>query len=339
MPSRWSRVVSLRRCRGLALSPLPLMISSSPRIGVVLNANAGRTRRDPGLAERLRAHLTAADLVVATRSPDELVATAERFLAQGVTLLAVVGGDGSASVTLSAFARVYAPATLPPVALLRGGTMNTVANGCGVSRGSPDSLLSSLASRVRAGVALHSSARSTLAIGDRFGFLFGTGVVEGFLHAYYAHGTPTPLSAAGVLARGVASAIVGGALVRRIASPCRATVHFADDTHWPLQDYLTVAAGTVDQIGLGFRPFLRCDERPESFHILGIYAPVMALARQLPRIRLARPMHPGHALDRVTDHATIRFASGVARYMLDGELFETPGDLTLRAGPTIAIVR
>ena len=73
------------------------------------------------------------------------------------------GGDGSASVTLSAFARVYAPATLPPVALLRGGTMNTVANGCGVSRGSPDSLLSSLASRVHAGVALHSSARSTIA--------------------------------------------------------------------------------------------------------------------------------------------------------------------------------
>ena len=315
------------------------MTSHPARLGVVLNANAGRTRRDPGLADRLRALLTPADLLVATRSPDELAAAAEAFRAHGVTHLAVVGGDGSASVTLSTFARVYAPDALPPISLLRGGTMNTVANGCATPRGAPASLLAALAPRLRAGRGLHTSRRSTIQIGDRFGFLFGTGVVEGYLHAYYANGTPTPLSAAGVLARGVASALVGGPLVRRIAAPCRASVSFADGGSWPLQDYLTVAAGTVDQIGLGFRPFLRCDERPESFHLLGIYAPVVAFARELPRIRLARPMRPGHALERVTDHAVLRFAGGVARYMLDGELFESAGDLTLSAGPTVTLVR
>jgi diacylglycerol kinase (ATP) len=315
------------------------MTTPKPRIGVVLNANAGRTRGDPGLEARLRAKLTDRDLVAATRTVDELSDAAERFRAHGVTVLAVVGGDGSASVTLSTFARVYASAPLPPVALLRGGTMNTVANGCGTPRGNPVSLLASLAPRVRAGRGLHTSTRSTIRVGDRFGFLFGTGVVEGFLHAYYANGTPTPLSAAGVLARGVGSAIVGGPLVRRMAAPCRASVHFDDDAAWPLQDYLTVAAGTVDQIGLGFRPFLRCEERAGSFHLLGIYAPAVAFARELPRIRLARPMRPGHALERVTDHATIRFESGVARYMLDGEVFETPGDLALSAGPTVTLLR
>ncbi len=314
------------------------MTSPLPRIGVVLNATAGRTRGDNGLADRLRAHLGDEDLLVATRHPDELVATAERFRAHGVTLLAVVGGDGSASITLSAFARVYGRAPLPPVALLRGGTMNTVANGCSTPRGTPTSLLAGLVPRVRSGRGLRRSLRSTIQIGDRFGFLFGTGVVEGFLHAYYARGTPTPLSAAGVLVRGVASALVGGPLVRRMAAPCRASVTFADGESWPLRDYLTVAAGTVDQIGLGFRPFLRCDERPESFHLLGIYAPAAAFAGELPRIRLARPMRPGHAFERVTDHAVLRFESGLARYMLDGEIFETPGDLTLRAGPTVTLV-
>jgi diacylglycerol kinase (ATP) len=315
------------------------MTSPTARIGVVLNANAGRTRRDPGLADRLRALLTPADLLIATRSPDELAAAAERLRAHGVTTLGVVGGDGSASVTLSTVARVYGDAPLPAVALLRGGTMNTVANGAGTPRGTPTSLLASLAPRLRAGRGLHTSRRSTIAIGDRFGFLFGTGVVEGFLHAYYANGTPTVLTAAAVLARGVASALVGGPLVRRIASPCRAAVDFADGSHWPVQDYLTIAAGTVDQIGLGFRPFLRCDERPESFHLLGIYAPVATFARELPRVRLARPMRPGRALDRVTDRAVIRFESGVARYMLDGEIFETPGELVLTVGPTVTLVR
>ncbi len=69
------------------LRPSP-MTSPRPRIGVVLNANAGRTRRDPGLADRLRAKLTRDDLLVSTRSPDELTDAAERFRAHGVTLLA-----------------------------------------------------------------------------------------------------------------------------------------------------------------------------------------------------------------------------------------------------------
>lgn len=314
------------------------MTSPRPRIGVVLNANAGRTRRDPGLADRLRAKLTPDDLLIATRSPEELDSAAERLRAHGITLLAVVGGDGSASLTMSTLARSFAPDALPPVAFLRGGTMNTVANGCGIPRGTPEALLSSLAPRVRSGHGLRTQQRSTIAAGERFGFLFGTGVVEGFLHAYYSDGTPTPWSAARVLARGVASAMVGGPMVRRMAAPCRASVDFPDGSHWPLQDYLTIAGGTVDQIGLGFRPFLRYGERAASFHLLGIYAPVADFARELPRVRLARPMRPGHALERVTDRAVIRFADGVARYMLDGEIFETPGELALSAGPTIMLV-
>jgi len=315
------------------------MTKARPRIGVVLNANAGRTRRDPGLVDRLRARLTADDIIEATRSPDELAETARRFREHGITHLGLVGGDGSASVTLSTFATLYGSTPLPPVAFLRGGTMNTVANGAGTPRGNPVSLLTSLASRLRISGDVHTSQRSTIRAGERFGFLFGTGVVEGFLHAYYANGTPTPLSAAGVLMRGVASAMVGGPMVQRMAAPSRASVDFDDGAHWPLQDYLTLAAGTVDQIGLGFRPFLRCEERPGHFHLLGIYARVMNFALQLPRVRLARPMRPGHALDRVTDRATIRFDGGVARYMLDGELFETPGELTLTAGPMVTLVR
>jgi len=309
------------------------------RLGVVLNANAGGTRRDPGLGDRLRAMLGPDDRLEATQSADDLAAVAARFRAQEITVLAVVGGDGSASTMLSTFAKTWGPDPLPPVALLRGGTMNTVANGCGIPRGDPTRLLARLVARRRSAEGLHPVHRATLQVGDRMGFLFGTGVVEGFLHAYYAAGNPTPLSAAGVLVRGMASAILGGPLARRMSAPCRASVAFEDGHTWALRDYLTIAAGTVDQIGLGFRPFLRCAERPAHFHLLGIHAPVADFARELPRIRLARPMRPGLAEERVTDRATLRFPDGVARYMLDGELFETVGDLTLHAGPTVALLR
>ena len=61
-----------------------------------------------------------------------------------IGLLAISGGDGTNHVTLSGFIDVYAGAALPQIALLRGGTMNTVANAIGVRRGRPEGLLARL---------------------------------------------------------------------------------------------------------------------------------------------------------------------------------------------------
>src|SRR5207237_10930609 len=94
-------------------------------------------------------------------------------------------------------------APLPQVALLRGGTMNTVANSIGVPRGKPDGLLERLvhAYARRAVEPLHQAQRYMMraapmhADGDlgkpQFGFLFGTGVVHGFLSEYYGTGEPS----------------------------------------------------------------------------------------------------------------------------------------------------
>ncbi len=315
------------------------MATRPHRIGVVLNANAGGFRRNPARVEALRSALGARGNFAATRSPDELADAARAFERDGVTVLAIAGGDGSASVTLSTFAQTLGEDALPPVALLRGGTMNTVANGLGLPRGRPPKMLAALLRRLDDGAPLTAHRHSTLRVGDRFGFLFGTGVVSGFLREYYAGGDPTPVHAASVLARGVASAVVGGPMIRRLAAPCRAAVRFDDGEAWPVRDYLTVAAGTVDQIGLGFRPFLRCAERDGAFHLLGIHATALGFALELPRVRLARPMRPGRAFEKVTSHATITFEGGSGHYMLDGELFETTAPLTLRAGPAVSIVR
>ena len=117
--------------------------------------------------------------------------------------------------------------------------------------------------------------------------------VYGFLAEYYAGGEPTPLIAAKTLARGVGSTLVHGEMIQRMARPFRGSVELDGNKVWPENDYLAIAAGTIDQIGLNFRPFWRYAERPGTFHALGIHASPLRFVAELPRIWRAEPMREG----------------------------------------------
>lgn len=317
------------------------MVGRMAGIGVVLNPRSRKNLRDPGAASRLARKLGDSGVVREARSVDELYRIAEDFKRLGIDVLGISGGDGTNHVTLTGFINVYEGAGLPHIAFLRGGTMNTVANSVGVSRGRPDGLLDRLmvAYSERATRPLGGVERRVMRVGDHFGFLFGTGVVYGFLAEYYRDGEPTPLVAAKTLVRGVGSTLVGGEMVRRMAEPFRGTVELEDGTVWGERDYLSVAAGTIDQIGLNFRPFYRFGERDDGFHILGVKTTPFGFVTQLPRIHRARPMQPHRVDEAVTGRAIVRAARGERmRYMIDGDLHEGPSELEVTIGPRVRIV-
>jgi diacylglycerol kinase (ATP) len=316
-------------------------------IGVVLNPRSRRNQRDPKAASRLARALGDQGVVREVHSVDELYRAAEDFKRLDIDVLGISGGDGTNHVTITGFLNVYEPNPIPHLALLRGGTMNTVANSVGVVRGRPEGLLARLirAHAQRASMPLANVERHVMRIGPPgapakayCGFLFGTGVVYGFLAEYYRNGEPSPLVAAKTLARGVGSTLVRGEIIRRMAKPFRGTVELEDGTVWPERDYLSVAAGTIDQIGLGFRPFYRYAERPGAFHVLGITASPFEFIVDLPRIQRAQPMRPGKTLEATPQRAIVRSAGGVMQYMIDGDLHETRGDLEIAIGPRVKIV-
>jgi len=291
---------------------------------------------------------------------DELYRVAEDFRKLEIDVLGISGGDGTNGVTITGFLDVYQGNALPQIAFLRGGTMNTVANSVGVARGKPEGLLDRLCRRYveRAARPLEDVERDVMCIrGDKarpplggkmssappletkYGFLFGTGVVYGYLAEYYGTGEPpNPKVAAKTLLRGVGSAIVRGDMIRRMAEPFRGSVELDDGTVWDERDYLSVAGGTIDQIGLNFRPFYRWGEKPGAFHLLGIHTSPMGFVRQLPRIWRAAPMRPGHTYEALTTKATIRSPKSPLRYMIDGDLHECGGPLSVSMGPKVRIV-
>jgi hypothetical protein len=175
--------------------------------------------------------------------------------------------------------------------------------------------------------------------GGRLGFLFGMGLGYGFLEEYYRRGDPhpTPADAAKTLAHLSASIVARGETAKRVASPVPVRI-VGDGRQWEDRSYLTVLAGTVPEIGLGFRPFFMMEDGVEAFHLVGVHgAPPLVVAR-LPKTRSGKPMGDDCAEDALLSRATFDCPDGTVRYFLDGDLHQADGELVVEVGPRVRFV-
>jgi diacylglycerol kinase (ATP) len=214
--------------------------------------------------------------------------------------------------------------------------MNTLAGNHGL-RGTPEALLQAELRRRRAGAPPEVVERDLLRVEADgrppvHGFLFGTGAAVTFLERFYAGGRPSPLRAWLLVARAAASALVGGrlgqALTRR--EPLRVT---SDGDEWADQAYLTLLAGTVPSIGLGFRALSRCAEQPGFFHAVGVHG---TLPELLPRVHRGAPWRRRAALDVVARELTVE--GEAVRYLVDGDLYPPARRLRLSTGPALQVL-
>ena len=303
------------------------------------NPRSRRNRRRPGTARRLRGLLGADGELLDASTPEELDVALERFRAARIDVLGVNGGDGTVHLVMTAFARAFGSEPLPRLLLLRGGSMNTVARAHGI-RGSPERILWDVVTRRRAGLPLRIVERDLLRVeGDgqppTFGFLFGTGAVVAFLEAYYAGGRAAPAVAASLVLRGMASSLVNGRLARTLArrEPLRVA---SDGEEWPGQSYLALLAGSIPQIGFGFRALARCDEQPGFFHAVGVTGSLLQVALAAPRIAAGRPWRRRLALDEVARELTVE-AEGL-RFTVDGDLYASPSVVRVSTGPPVEVI-
>jgi diacylglycerol kinase (ATP) len=312
-----------------------------PGIGLVTNPRSRLNRRDPGSMQRLAYLIGSRGAVEATPSLDDLYRVAEEFRRAEIDILGINGGDGTLHHTLTAFVRTYGEQPLPPVALLRGGTMNTIANSLGI-RGQPARLLFELVDRYHNGVAFEYIENHMLAIGDAYGFIFGNGLIYNFLDAYYKTGKPSPSIAAQLVARTIASSVVGGRLAKGLTRRFLARVT-VDGDRWAREDFITVAASSVEQIGLGFKPFYRVhegrgNEGQERFPVVGIHAKsALDLVLELPRIFRGRPIRRDKAIDVLARE--VIFEADEIDYIIDGDPYRARGTLRVGLGPRLRIVR
>ncbi|TNE44844.1 MAG: hypothetical protein EP343_29775 [Deltaproteobacteria bacterium] len=166
------------------------------RLGVIANPNARFVRSHPKIQEALAA--LGPRRVRLTQSIDELPqAIASLLHEEGVNVLGICGGDGTVHHTLNALVQVCAVSSseskgleLPPVALLRGGTLNIVARALQVE-GQTVRLLQRLERKFSKGPIEQLPIRQLNVLGVRdgagsvrYGFIFGSEITALCLELY-----------------------------------------------------------------------------------------------------------------------------------------------------------
>lgn len=299
---------------------------------VLANPRASQVRRRPDLVSSLREVLGPDVAVLVPQGLDALDRTARELREAAPDVVGVLGGDGTLSQSLTALARAWGDEELPPVAPLGGGTMNTVARSLG-ARGRPTHLAGHLRAHLEGRRALHPVERSMLEVdGERLGFLFGNGLFARYIAAY-EEGEPGPRQAAWVLARATASAMVGGRFAQELTAPTRARLE-VDGEVLGSGPWLVAAAGTVEAVGLGFRPFVGALREPGHLHCLGIGCSPFELALQLHRPLRGRPFHHD-AIVEATGRELVIHGPPDQRYNLDGDLSPTGPVTTVRVARTV----
>jgi diacylglycerol kinase family enzyme len=306
-----------------------------PGIGLITNPRSRVNRRDPGAARRLGYLIGSHGTAEATRSLDDLYRVCEELKKQRIDVLGISGGDGTLHHTLTAMIKTYGDEPLPLIAILRGGTMNTIARSFGIF-GRTSRLLFELIDKHKRGQPLDIFEQELLQVGDKYGFIFGNGLIYNFLNEYYATGNPSPATATRLIALAAASALVRGPLAQRICKRFHARV-VADGDPWACQDFITVAASVVEQIGLGFKPFYRFKERPGSFAVLGVHTSPTGIVVELPRILAGQPIRRDKVIDQVASELVFSTDEPL-EYIIDGDTYVSTGELVLRMGPKLRFV-
>jgi diacylglycerol kinase (ATP) len=157
-------------------------------IGIITNPHSKFNKKYPHRQQLLGYIAGEQGQVAITNDLDELYKVAQEFARKNIKILAINGGDGTISRTLTAFLQVYGEKPLPNIVLLRGGTMNMLADNLGI-QGSPEHLLF----RLMEAHATDSHAKTVripmLKIGNQFGFLFANGTSARYLKEFYKNKT------------------------------------------------------------------------------------------------------------------------------------------------------
>jgi len=301
--------------------------------GIVINPRARGVAEHPAWMGRLERRLPRGHVHV-THDEDELDPALRELAERGVDTLVIVGGDGSAGTTLTRGVALWPEAERPRVLLAGGGTVNTLARSLG-ARGNPLYVVDRL---LREGDRVRETVRPLVRVepedGEvRHGLIFANGLATRFLELYYGDSPRGVRGAIEVVARALGSAFVHGPLAQRMFArfPARVSV---DGEALSLGEMTIMGAGSVRDVGLGFRPFLSAGDYADRIHFVVSDASGLRLAAELPALRLG--LHGAHSCLRhfPAQRVEIRLAEPEA-WTLDADFHPPTASLVVSAGPRI----
>ncbi len=274
-----------------------------------------------------------------TANLNEIITAGKNIQQQKTDIIAIFGGDGAIQKTITRLATAYQDEPLPPIVLLRGGTMNNVARSF-AAKGSPDKRLRLFAQNAKSDN-LQKFPRATMDINGELGFMYGFGLPARFIEMYDEAGAG-PLNALKMIFVVIFSAIFHGKTAQRLFAPLYGQFTI-DGKKMPFQRAFGLLAETIPNLALGFQITYRAlealDQGKTAHAILANVRP-LRLITKIFHILLRKPFSSPNLVNDIVTKVIYEPEQPFA-YMLDGDIFQHTDPtrpLAMTKGPTIDFI-
>lgn len=307
-----------------------------PGIGIVTNPHSKLNKRNPERHKVLGYILGQRGQLAVTNSIAELESVAADFKAKDIEVLAINGGDGTISRTLTAFIRCYGEHPLPKIAILGGGTINVLRTNLG-TRGRPEDVLFRLVEQHSAGASFKLQRTPTICVEDTYGFLFGDGIVANFLDLFYRRKT-NALGSILLIVRLYWAALFNRELFQSIVNSQE--YRLSPRNSRPLEgSAAAVMCSTLVRMPLGARFFTLLDKNPDKMECISFQLDENKILWQLPVMLMGTALQMNLWQQRICSSDIEIKADSGRRYTVDGELFTAKSDtIKVTMGPQIDFV-
>ncbi len=308
--------------------------SGNGSVALFLNPHSRKARRDAGFVDKLERAFGERGPVFSSGTPGDLPRVAADIFRAHPSTLFICGGDGTLRQCLTHLIAAYGEEHLPRIAILRGGTMNTVATSLGI-RKEPIAHLTAILKRQDRNVPAVVVRRRLLSVNRNHGFIFALGGFSRFIEHYDAQG-PTSFSAFKLLSKTILSTVVKGSLASLFFEPF--TVHvWRDEQPWlPDASVTNISASAIRHIGFHFKPYYGA-EQDGFFGVLIFRNSPRRLLFHLPKMFLGRPVTDSSVLQLPARRLLIKVDFPM-RPMLDGDILKADTSFEISNGPELELV-
>lgn len=316
-----------------------LLNGQGMKLGIIVNPNSRYNKCHP---ESVRDYSDLGGNLVevhGTRSPDDVTAIVQSFKDREISFIGISGGDGTIHQVLTRVIHVYGSTPIPPIFLLGDGTMNNIAHSVGIRKKGRDNLKKFLRDIETKELLIRE--RSTMKIDDKFCFLFGCGMTSNFLVEVYK-GKKGYIRNLEIMQKTIHEAVVVSLFNRKkglkLFRPLDGEI-FCDGEKMPLRHMLVVLAGTVEEVGMGFRPLYLASEKKGHFHLIAtdLEPKDMLFAIGVVSTGNGSLIRNPRYCNRLAQEILIR-SPDPFDYTMDGDLYTADRELHVSAGPEIKFV-
>lgn len=303
-------------------------------IGVIVNKNARKNRNDSFVVERIKSILGKSGIVEVTEKLEEIGEIIKKFLSEKVKIIGISGGDGTFHQTLTEIIHRYKDRALPYLIHLKRGTMNTIAKGLEIKR-KQEEILKRIKDYIdgKISCAVKIVERTTLRVGEKYGFIFGAGFPSNFLDLYYTGKLRGPFKVLYMIGRAIFSHIIKGYYVERLKRVLRAQI-IIDGFSLKEEEFSAVLACTVNSVGLSLKVASFAQDLSGQFQFLSSNVEPVKYLSQVPRFLLGIPPSLKGVYNFPISHLLIKPLEE-NKYTVDGDIYLLENSLEISAGPTI----